>query len=274
MNNNDIKLEYDIPELYPPLSELMIALQDEGKESFDKKGAKLLTYKALHKFGKSLHTILVDRKISDMDTNTTRGTKRIINHLIMLRRMVDTSSVHEPLRKYCLQKDNKMFIIENNIYHAGYQLLLDQITEYLNSNIISSSAMRNSNDALRVCGILLHEHYRSSVAAIMKNKKDRVACDLPKDPIEAFCDEAVNDFNDHDFIIIEPSMAHEIDGYNDMDANDIDRIKIKRNGKWFWNTWKDYFRPKYRAALNKWSKDTGGGSGRASSFQKFYIGDK
>jgi hypothetical protein len=69
MSNTDIILEYDIPELYPPVSELMIALQDEGKQTFDKKGVKLLTYSKLHKFSLNLHNSLVARNIKGMDSS-------------------------------------------------------------------------------------------------------------------------------------------------------------------------------------------------------------
>jgi hypothetical protein len=228
----NVKLNYDIrPDSYPPVSELMIALQDEGQETFNKKGARLLTYKIMNKFSKKLHEILVERNINALDSNVFRGTKNITNHLIMLRRMVDTSSVYPPLRKYSKGDENKIYIIENSIEHGGYQQLLDRIIAQLDNKVVKSGGIRNANDALRVCGLLLAEKYRSSVAGIMKNKKDRVQCDLPQDPIDSFCEEAVNDFNDSSFIIEAPPDVFEIEGYEDMNLNDPSRIKIARTGK-------------------------------------------
>jgi hypothetical protein len=273
MDTNDIDLEYE-PDLYPPLSELMIALQDEGKKKFNKKGdqLQLLDYNALRKFSKNIHNLLAQRKTNGLESNITRGTDKIISIINTLRKKTDTSSLHVSLRKYCKSKDNMMLVVENNEDHGGYPLILNQISEYLKSNIISSKASRTPNDAVRVTGILLHAHYRSAVTAIMANKKDRAACDLPVDPTIAFCKQAVRDFNDPTFIIIGPPDAHELDG--EWDPNDADRIKLKRSGKWFWETWRDYIRKRYRESLGRFSQVTGGGGGGPSNFQNFCNGDK
>jgi hypothetical protein len=250
----------------------MIALQDEGKPSFNKKGEqlKLLEYNHLKKLSRKIHNLLAQRKTDGLHQNMTRGTDRIVSIISTLRKRVDKSSVHEQLRKYSKTKDNMMLLIENNVQHAGYPLILARITEYLKSNIISSKASRTSNDALRVCGILLHDHYRDAVTVVMRNKKDRKACDLSHDPTIALCEQAVKDFNEPNFIIIEPSNAHELKGYNTMDPNDPDRIKLERDGPWFWDTWK-FVRSKYRACLTRWSRTTGNGN---TNFQNYCNGDK
>jgi uncharacterized protein YbcI len=100
MSTNTIKLDYDNPAAYPPVDELMIALQDEGKEIIKKDKTMVRTYKVMHKFAKSLHLDLVGKKIKGMETNMTRGTRIIISILIMHRRMMDTSSVVAPLQKH------------------------------------------------------------------------------------------------------------------------------------------------------------------------------
>ena len=119
-----IQLEYD-PSLYPPVSELMIALQDPGKESTDKNDKKVLKYHKIQKFSKIVFQSLLDRKIKGLDLNHSRGIKKITSLVVMLRHTVDRSFVFEPLQKYCKTKDNTMFIIENDSDHAGYQILLD-----------------------------------------------------------------------------------------------------------------------------------------------------
>lgn len=269
MATNDTTLNYDNPELYPPVSELMIALQDEGKVYQDKNGDKKHVHPKLCKFCKSLHKSLINRKISGMETNQTRGTDILLNIIAQARNTMDTSSVEVALRKYSVRKDNRMYIIQNDIYHAGYPIILFQIQEHLSSSIISSGRIRIGNDALRVCGILMHEKFRSTVHGIMQNKKDRASTDLNYDSNLAFCDEAVLSFNNIEFHIEEPAELYKVEGHEDMDANDLDRINIRRSGKWFWTTWKDYCKPKYRAALLKWHKDTGGGDGTPPSFQLY-----
>lgn len=54
-----------------------------------------------------------------------------------------------------------------------------------------------------------------------------------------------------------------------MDPNDIDRILIKRYGEWVMETWSKYIKQKYKDALHRWSKETGGGDGTSVSFQKY-----
>jgi hypothetical protein len=271
MDNDEYQLQFNIPELYPPVSELMTALQDEGKESKDKDGGKLIHYPKLQRFSKKLYNKLIENSVTGFPANPSRNATIITSIINTLRRMVDTSSLYEPLRKYCKRTDNRMYVIQNDVNSAGYQLILDQISHHLNTIIIKAGGARNKNDALRVCGILLDSKYRSTVHALMKNKKDRAACDLGYDPVLAFCDEAVVDFNDKDYIVPDPDYVYELDGYATMNANDPTRTGRDRSGGWFWNLWKDYFRPKYCSALDKWYSDTGGGDGRLSSFQNFCL---
>ena len=154
--NNSPRLKY-APELYPPVSELMIALQDEGKETFNKKNVMTMKYGKLHKYSKDLHNLLASRKTVGLDTNITRGARRILNIIISLRRTVDVSTLPEALIKYRLKPENvSMFIINRDPTHAGYPLIIHQINEYLKTNISAANTIRTPNDALRVCGILLH----------------------------------------------------------------------------------------------------------------------
>jgi hypothetical protein len=39
-------------------------------------------------------------------------------------------------------------------------------------------------------------------------------------------------------------------------------------------TWEDYLRPKYKKALDKWNKDTGGGDGNPTHFIDFCAGNR
>jgi hypothetical protein len=49
---------------------------------------------------------------------------------------------------------------------------------------------------------------------------------------------------------------------------EITRKKI-RDSVWFQKTWMEYIKKDYRAALHRWSKDTGGGDGSSQSFQDY-----
>ena len=45
------------------------------------------------------------------------------------------------------------------------------------------------------------------------------------------------------------------------DPDDIATLELERDGKWPHDTWFQHIEPKCRHSLNKWNKDTGGGSG-------------
>jgi hypothetical protein len=47
----------------------------------------------------------------------------------------------------------------------------------------------------------------------------------------------------------------------------------EKTGQWLCDTWEDYIRPKYKRALDKWNKDTGGGDGNPVQFINFCSGD-
>ena len=49
----------------------------------------------------------------------------------------------------------------------------------------------------------------------------------------------------------------------------VARISIPRNGKWLLLTWEEYTKPKYKDALSRWNKETGGGDGTLPSFHKY-----
>ena len=48
-----------------------------------------------------------------------------------------------------------------------------------------------------------------------------------------------------------------------------DRISIPRDGKWLLATWEEYTKPKYKEALSRWNKETGGGDGTLPSFANY-----
>jgi hypothetical protein len=46
-------------------------------------------------------------------------------------------------------------------------------------------------------------------------------------------------------------------------------IVLARDADWIGDCWKKYLRPKYRAALTKWNKETGEGKGNPANSYKY-----
>lgn len=262
-----------IRSLYPSLDEFMKLLQEEGVP--EKKGSKMLFHKKTHAFSTRLFKKLVALKIPGVGKNTTREILKITSIIVLSKNHYDCSMVYEELRGYRKPASStKVYIVQNNVDDAGFSVILEKIALSLNHNSAVADTVREPNDALRVCGILLDPQYKDTVAGIMANTKDRAKCDQPMDTTLAFCQDAVLDFNNPHYIVNDPSKSFELDDYEEMDANDITRIEKLRDANWFWYTWRKYFLPKYRKYLHKYDLDTGGGPGGKAHFQEYCENSK
>lgn len=259
--------------LYPKVEDFMKLLQDEGIVDADN-SSRTLKYNGLNKYAIELYKKLKLIKVPGLDKNITRGKKSIVSTIVSLRKHTDKASVFESLRNYGKRDSTKVFIIKNDVEHAGFDILLSTLETVFLHSVTSSEQSRDNNDALRVAGILLLPKYRGTVDGIMNKKRDRAKSDQAMDPEAAFYEEAALDFNDPKVIISHPKLAEYLSEYHSYDPNDISRIELTRDGNWFAATWREYIRRKYRVYLRKWNKDTGGGDGRSECFENFCENSK
>ena len=85
-------------------------------------------------------------------------------------------------------------------------------------------------------------------------------------------------FSNADYVVATPPEEQwneipEEDTY-DWDPNHPDIFEHKQDAKWLYLTWTEYIHPKYKKALDKWNKDTGGGDGTPNAFIDFCSGDR
>ncbi len=85
-----------------------------------------------------------------------------------------------------------------------------------------------------------------------------------------------DDFLNPDYIVDPPAEFNLFpeDERDDWDPNCVSIFGKERNAGWLKSTWETYLRPKYRKALTKWNKDTGGGDGTSPSFINFCDSDR
>ena len=98
------------------------------------------------------------------------------------------------------------------------------------------------------------------------------------DPVENFFSQAVIDFMNPMYEVPQPKEDH-LNGFPEEDRDSWDQnnmllLEQERDGKWLMETWFQYVKPKYRQALNKWNKETGGGSGEVYDFIDFCHNDR
>lgn len=259
-------------QLYPPIDDFMKVLQDEGIIDKNSKH-NTLKYNTIDKFSIALFKSLKLLNLPGitLSFNQTRGKGMITSQIIHLRKHTDKSSVYEELRNFGKKDSSKVYIIKNDIENcAGFDVLLKNIESIFQHLVVSSDNNRVANDALRVCGILLLPKYRGTVDGILnKKRQDRSKNDQPVDVEMSFFEEAVGDFNDPEVVIAHPKKVSLLSESEKLDPNDVTRIEIQRDGKWFRECWEIYFRSNYRKYLRKWNKTTGGGGGRSECFEDF-----
>ena len=85
-------------------------------------------------------------------------------------------------------------------------------------------------------------------------------------------------FSSEDYVVTTPpeEQWNEIleDDRDDWDPNHPDIFEHERDAKWIYSTWTEYIHPRYKKALDKWNKDTGGGDSTPNSFIDFCSGDR
>jgi hypothetical protein len=112
----------------------------------------------------------------------------------------------------------------------------------------------------------------------MSNKKDRKGADQSGDPSLHFYELILKDcFMNKEYIIERPEKYFDDfpeDERERWDPNDSNIFAQDRSATWLKETWDTYIRKKYKDALDKWNKQTGGGKGTPTAFQNYCGGDK
>ncbi len=114
------------------------------------------------------------------------------------------------------------------------------------------------------------------IAALQENRDDLLALGRARNGTRADADGPLNlrdsiffqwaqQFNDESLVLKSPDRAVFLDSYNKIDANDVDRMKIKRDHNWIATLWKKVLSD-YNAASKLWKMGTGGGSGAPENF--------
>ena len=117
------------------------------------------------------------------------------------------------------------------------------------------------------------------MAGILSKKKDRKKSDVQGDPVDHFFQKVLEDsFSNTEYVMTPPNDIY----YNEFpddekggwDPKHVSVFEHERSALWLRSTWDEYLRPKYKKALDKWNKDTGGGDGTPTSFINFCGGDR
>jgi hypothetical protein len=272
----------DTAQIYPPPKEVVEALQDLGKTNTVKQKGKELTewkYPKIEKLAAKLYSNIIKYcgKPEGLTKNVSRGKKPLYREIVISRRYVDVAETHPYFHEF--QKDGKVFLISNNVNHCGLDCAVERFQAYIDSQVHQKNTARTSNDGLRLACILLDNAYRESVSGMLTKRKDRTNSDVPGDPNLHLFEKLLTEcFSDPSYVVSPPSAefyeAFPEEEKGSWDPNHPSIFEHDRSPEWLKATWEEYVRPKYKKALDKWNKNTGGGDGGPPNFVNYCAGDR
>ena len=273
----------DCHEIYPPLDDIAKALQDTGKlvncrtKAGRERGLKRTQCDLIQKLAGNICKKTKELyKATGLTENASRGRLPLVLEIVNNRKAFDTADVMIDFHPY--NKDGKVFLVNNEVPYAGIDSCVQRFQEHIEDSVRAKAAQRTPDDGVRCAAIMLDPKHRGSVAGVMSNKKDRNKSDVSGDPVENFFSQAVIDFLNPSYQVQQPKEE------NVREFPEEDRacwepdnptiMEHDRDGKWLMDTWFQHIKPKYRHSLNKWNKDTGGGSGEVHEFINYCSHDR
>jgi hypothetical protein len=201
----------------------------------------------------------------------------VVQGITMLRKHKDIHETDSFFHSY--GKDGKVYLLANDVRTCGLDIAIMHFQRHIQQAVQQKNSARTCNDGLRLSCILLDSKYRGTVAGIMTKKKDRKRSDIPGDPTNNFFELVLSEcFTNAEYVAAPPSPQYYDDFPEDdkskWDPNHPSIFEHERDASWLRATWEEYIRPKYKKALDKWNKDTGGGDGTPTSFINFCAGDR
>ena len=272
----------DCEDLCPPADEIALALQDLGeKKKMTKKGKEthITKHAAVEKLAAKIWNNInrVCMKPDGMTKNVTRGKMPLALEILQRRRHVDLNEVSTFFHKYGQQ--GKVYLITNDVETCGVDHAINGFKEHIKQQVHQKNVCRTFNDGIRLACVLLDPAHREVVGGVMSKKKDRQKQDITGDPVLNWHDKVVVDCFLNAGCACNPPKSEYYDEFPEdekgsWDPNDAAIFEHRRTGAWLKGTWEEYVRPKYKKALDKWRKETGGGDGSPPSFIDYCGNDR
>ena len=248
----------------------MTALQDPGKEDTKKK-ERTMIYPKMNKVMGKIFDILKQEERFKIPKGANRHrsvvdvfTKKVIQQ----RKHMDYVDVHDEFKAFAGPND-KVYILKNDLEYFGFEQPLRDIVMHYSVRAIQQQDLRVSADAIRVAAVMLLPEYQGPCASFLRGTKDtRAKQDQSVDVDIAWAVQALETFKDPNFTVPYPDCMRQSD-VEGIDPNEEERYSIPREPKWFINTWKHYLKKKYKAAIGRWDKETGGGSREPEEFADY-----
>ena len=277
VNNNDDNYDDDenplsesnIVKLMVERAQFVTLLQDDGKMNM-KKSPPVMEYKHIRKLANALYNKFQSSKLVDLPENKNRTVKTMLSVLIQLRNHMDVHEVLPEIRAHLPSSttNEKMYIIDNNV-SGGQERFVSMCVSKFGAAKKSRQTQRNPSLAVRVVISLCHPSVRGGVVHWLTNKKIRGDLDQSYSTSLALGEEVLKLFESDDLPIKRPDFM-DLSDHDPNQAITPEMCENKgRDADWILSTWKSYIQPKYKKALGKWYKQTGGGGRELQDFVKY-----
>ena len=263
------------------VTEIAAALQDQGKTSTKKVNGRhqsMTTFPLIQKLcTKTIYQAIQTLYNPDsLTTNISRGREPLVTIVLVARKRADVHTLHPFFHQFA--EGGKTYIINNDPVNCGMNIPIKQFQDSVRDMAQKARSSRTANDGLRLALTLLDPKYRAAVATIMTHRKDRLHSDITGDHVVHFFEQLLEEsFQNKAYRPpqVDPMMFGNIDADEiaTWDPNDPQIFQFTRSADWLVDTWRQYVRRKYKTALDRWNKQTGGGDGQPSAFVEYCDND-
>lgn len=123
------------------------------------------------------------------------------------------------------------------------------------------------NDRVCLFGIITTDpEYRETYRKLTEGVKERFALDDPSLNFPEMFQNLAFAFNNEEVKVTLPEGAYDLPMIEEIDPNEITRIRIIWDSKWAMHIWKTTHK-QYKDVLVQWFKGTGGGAGIPNKFE-------
>jgi hypothetical protein len=263
-------------DIYPDAQEIATALQDPGKrhsKTVNGSQQQVSTFPLIQKICTKIYQRIQTLYNPDgLTKNITRGRESLTSLVLLSRKLTDAMYLDVFFHRFA--KNGQVYTITNNPIHCGLDIPIKEFQATILDQIKRAKSTRTSNDGLRLALTLLDPKYRDATSIVMSNRKERAHSDINGDHVLHLFEHILNDsFKNPDY---EPPMPDD-SSFGDIDETELQQwnpndpkiLEVERDASWLMDTWKVYIKRKYKVALDRWNKETGGGNGQPWSFVNY-----
>ena len=245
------------------------ALQDPGEQNL--KDDLHTHYPKLNAYSRKLFKHWTTLNFPNLPKNVTRVSLALTKVIVKARKLRDLSDLDKSFHAFKLKKgDETMFVINGDTELGGQAVIIRLCAAYYASQVAKVVVEnRTPEQIIRLAAAMLDPDIRAPVSRMLSNKKHRPEMDQANNTYEATMELVLEKFKSPLLRINRPIEMDNVDPEGEIDPSGFDFWDPKFDLKWLTKGFRDNLKPKYKAIMSKWFKDTGGGEKTIDNFPNY-----